>query len=141
MAKSMTLLLQSHLEPHQIKQLVAMYQDEWWTKGRSLPEVESMLRGTDHLFAYVDTLGNLAGFARVLTDSVYKAFLFDVIVRPDCRGTGLGARIVRDVAAHPTLSSVASIELYCRPELVPFYEAFGFTADLGDIKLMRRKRS
>ena len=135
----MTIQRQSHLEPHQVRQLTAMYQSEWWTKGRSLTDVEAMLRGSDLLFAYVDTLGDLAAFARVLTDGVYKAFLFDVIVRADCRGTGLGARIVHDVAANPTLSRVASIELYCKPELAPFYEALGFTSDVDGILLMRRK--
>ena len=31
-------------------------------------------------------IGHLVGFARVLTDTVYKALIFDVIIHPDHRG-------------------------------------------------------
>jgi predicted GNAT family N-acyltransferase len=100
-----------------------------------------MLRCSDFVFAYVDAEDRLVGFARVLTDHVYKAFLFDVIVRPAYRGTGLGRRIMHDVTSHPVLSQVASIELYCRPELNAFYESFGFARIAsGEIDLMRRAR-
>lgn len=126
------------LLPHHIDQLVAMYQDEWWTKGRKRSDVEAMLQSSDFVFAYVDEDDNLIAFARVLTDRVYKAFLFDVIVKPQFRGTGIGARIVHDVTSHPVLSKVKHIELYCRPELQDFYTPFGFSSDTGGIVLMRR---
>jgi ribosomal protein S18 acetylase RimI-like enzyme len=81
---------------------------------------------------------SLIGFARVLTDFTFKALIFDVIVNPDYRGLGLGDRLVSLIVSHPRLKSVASFELYCLPELIPFYERHGFGDDVGGIRLMRR---
>jgi len=36
---------------------------------------------------------------------------------------------------------VDTLELWCRPELVPFYEKWGFGTDLGELKVMVRRRS
>jgi hypothetical protein len=40
--------------------------------------------------------------------------------------------------SHPDLREVKHFELYCLPELRPFYEKWGFEADVGGIDLMRR---
>ena len=121
----------------QVDQLVDLYQAEWWTKGREKADVEAMLSASDMVFAYVDSGGDLAAFARVLTNRIYKAFIFDVIVRPDLRGMGLGDRVMEDIKNYPALSKVRHVELYCRPELQSFYTRHGFTADTGGIVLMR----
>ena len=137
----MKIELRTALTPALVEQLHALYRNEWWTSDRRLSDLEKMLQGSDFVFAYVDEGGRLAGFARVLSDHVYKAFLFDVIVRPAYRGTGLGGRIMRDVTTHPVLSRVSSIELYCRPDLNDFYRSFGFVkVASGEIDLMRRVR-
>lgn len=120
-----------------VDQLVALYQGEWWCKGRRRDEVETMLRHSDFIFPYADAEQRLAAFARVLTDRVFKALVFDVIVRPDCRGTGIGRRLLADIAGHPVLSRVKHVELYCRPELRAFYAAQGF-ADAEGVVLLRR---
>ena len=125
------------LSDGQVDQLVALYQGEGWCRGRERPDVETMLRHSDFVFAYGDAEGRLAAFARVLTDRVFKALVFDVIVRPDCRGTGIGRRILADIAGHAVLAQVRHVELYCRPELRAFYAAEGF-ADAEGVVLMRR---
>jgi GNAT superfamily N-acetyltransferase len=121
------------------EQLHRLYQQEWWTHRRNVDDVRRMLEGSDVVVAYIDEeTGSLAGFARVVTDFVYKALVLDVIVRQDHRGTGLGAKLMDDVVGHPRLRDVQHFELYCRPELVPFYERWGFTDDLGELRFMRR---
>jgi GNAT superfamily N-acetyltransferase len=82
--------------------------------------------------------GRLVAFVRVITDFVYKGLVLDVIVDPAYRGTGLGTRLMDEVVEHPELRDVAHLELYCRPELEPFYERWGFTSDLGVLRFMRR---
>lgn len=82
-----------------------------------------MLNEPDVIIGMADTATNeLIGFAHVLTDTVYKTLIFDVIVRSDHRGTGLEERLIEEVVEHPALSQVAHFELYCLEELVPFYE-------------------
>lgn len=132
------LKLHHQLSPEQIDQLVELYQAEWWTKGREKTDIEIMLSASDLLFAYVDSSENLCAFARVLTDRIYKEFIFDVIVRQDLRGAGLGDKVVSDIKSHPVLAQVRHLELYCKPELLPFYAKHGFSCDTGGIVLMRK---
>ena len=121
--------------------LHALYQDEWWTRGRTTEETLTLLRRADHLFGVCEPCsGRLLAFARVLTDGVFKAFVFDVIVAKDSRGRGLGSRLMRRILEHPDLREVKHVELVCLPELETFYERLGFTTDVGGIRLMRRAR-
>ena len=129
----------NRLTAAQVEQLWRMYQGEWWSRGRSMNEVRRAVEHSDLVFAYCDSeTGRLAAFARVLTDFVYKAILFDVIVDRPHRDLGLGRTLLEAVTSHPALLFVQHIELYCRPELVSFYEQWGFTADLGNLCLMRK---
>ena len=122
--------------------LVRLYQSEWWTKGRREADVRQMLQHCDLIVAICDEASErLVAFARVLTDFVYKALIFDVIVGADCRSQGLGKTLMNSIVNHPALRSVRHLELYCRPEMAPFYERWGFTADLGKLELMRLTRS
>lgn len=129
------------LDEAQVHELVALYQGEWWSRGRTLADVRRMLAGCDVVVGFVEPgTDQLVGFARVVTDGVFKATVYDVIVRPDQRGTGLGRAILDAIVAHPLLREVVHIELYCLPELVAFYERWGFSTDVSGSVLMRRHR-
>lgn len=62
----------------------------------------------------------------------------NVVVAPDFRGHQLGRALLDAVVSHPALARVGHIELYCLPELVPFYQKWGFTGELGALRFMRR---
>ena len=81
----------------------------------------------------------MIGFTRVLTDFVYRATIYDVIVKPTHRKIGLGTRLIDAVVNHPKLASVEQIALYCLPEMIPFYERWDFTANIG-VQLMFRNK-
>jgi len=122
----------------QARELHALYQNEWWTRGRTLEATRTMLLHTDLLFGICERdTGRLVAFARVLTDRAFKGFVFDLIVAPEQRAKGLGSRLVRRIVEHPDLRSVRHIELACRPELTAYYGRLGFTTDVGGINLMR----
>ena len=127
------------LSEAQAEQLHSLYQREWWTVGRSLADVRTMLQHSDFVFAFAapDTQELLA-FARVLTDHVFKALVLDVIVHPDHRSAGLGSFLMALIIARPVLSRVRHLELYCLPEHADFYQRHGFTSELGELHLMRR---
>ena len=128
-----------HLTEDQVSQLYRLYQLEWWTKGRSLADVHTMLTHSDYIFGVCEPGSDrLIAFARVLTDRVFKAFIFDVIVDRAYRGTGLGKATMERVVSHPDLFRVKHFELYCLPELIPFYARWGFSTQVGEIVLMRR---
>lgn len=116
------------LNATQVEQLHQMYLQEWWSKERALADVPTLLHNSDLLFGLWDEESQrLAAFCRVLTDWVYRAIVFDVIVAADYRKQGLGAKIIEHVTTHPKLAQVECIQLFCTPEMQPFYEKYGFT--------------
>ncbi|MBI5198388.1 MAG: GNAT family N-acetyltransferase, partial [Nitrospirae bacterium] len=74
----------------------------------------------------------LLGMARVLTDFVVRATLYDVIVRPEVQGKGVGRMLVEKALDHPSLKRVPVFYLLTKDKR-PFYERFGFvsTRDRG----------
>ncbi len=116
-----------NLNENQIGKLHLLYQNEWFTKGRTLDDVKLMLKNTGFIFGFChpDTK-ELIGFARAISDCVYKAFVFDVIVDPSWRSEGIGKFIMNTIFDHPTLKTVSHIELYCPEKLAPYYESMGF---------------
>jgi GNAT superfamily N-acetyltransferase len=123
-------------------QLMELYRHEWWTNERRDEDVARMLAHTDLVVGVCADPGDrLVGFARVLTDRAFKALIFDVIVAQAHRRTGLGRRLVHYVLDHPMLAEVGHIELYCKPELIPFYEQWGFATTPSDVNLMRKERA
>ncbi len=125
----------------QVEQLWHMYQAEWWSRGRKIEDVRRAVQHSNLIFAFCDSqTGRLAAFARVLTDYVYKAVIFDVIVDRPYRAAGVGRLLLEAITSHPALLFVEHMELYCRPELVSFYRKWGFTADLDELCFMRKKQ-
>jgi len=99
---------------------------ECWTRRRVL--VAFADPATDRLIA----------FARVITDETYKALVLDVIVDPAARHRGLGKKLMDAIVGHPALVRVEHFELYCRPELIPFYERWGFKEPGAALRFLRR---
>ena len=120
-----------------VNQLHHLYQQEWWTKGRSLQDTQQIIIGSQVCIGLVNADGNLVGFTRVVTDWAIKALIFDVIVSATERGSGLGDQLIQLVKNHAKLRHVRHFELYCLPELCGFYARYGFSEDVGAIRLMR----
>jgi len=139
MSQGLEFEVRDRLSSAQVEDLLRLYGNEWWSKDRTRPDVKRMLAASDLLFAIIEKgSDSLAAFARVLTDRTYLALVLDVIVAPEYRGGGLGRLLVERICAEATLQNVASIELVCQPELVPLYEKWGFTENVGRSRLMRR---
>ena len=128
------------LDNKQMEQLHALYQCESWSAGRSLEETQIAVKNSQLCFALVDGEKNLVAFARVLTDYIFKALIFDVIVDGKYRGRGLGNTLVMTIKNYSRLSQVKHFELYCLPELHDFYGKHGFTLNVSDMRLMRYDR-
>jgi predicted GNAT family N-acyltransferase len=125
------------LTPTQVESVHELFKKEWWTKQRTLQETKNGINGSQICIAALDINGVLQGFCRVVTDYTFKAFIFDVIVSSQYRGHGLGNQLIQSIHSHPNLREVKHFELYCLPELVPFYEKHHFTSAVGGIQLMR----
>lgn len=134
----MTYQIVSQLTENQIIELVDLYKNEFWSNKRTLEDVVQMLAASDIIIALVDDNEKLIGFTRILTDFVYRAIIFDVIIKPTHRNMKLGSKLMDAVVNHPQLKSIEWIALCCLPEMIPYYERWGFTSELGKMQLMFR---
>jgi GNAT superfamily N-acetyltransferase len=122
-------------------ELLRLYRGEWWSRDRGGDDVARLLAGPSLVFGIEDDAGQLVACTRVVSDGVYKAIVFDVIVDPAHRGTGLMRQLLDAVLADPRVRGVEHVELYCRREHAPLYARWGFAPLAEDLVTMRRTRT
>jgi predicted GNAT family N-acyltransferase len=128
----------NQLDETQISELVELYKNEFWSYNRTYPGVVKMLAASDIIIALVNEEKELIAFCRILTDFVYRGVLYDVIVKPSYRKMGFGAKLLDEVVNHPQLKEVENMALFCLPEMIPFYQRWGFTNEVVKLELMYR---
>ena len=107
------------------KQLVVLFEQAEWAIGRSLEDTRRMLAHTDVIISAWDG-SRLVGFARVLTDFVYRASIWDVIVDRAYQDQDIGKGLVQRILAHPSLGRVELFWL-CTRRYQGFYASLGFS--------------
>lgn len=98
-----------------------------WAQGRVVEDIRNMLKETD-LVISAWSESQLIGFGRVLTDYMYRASIWDVIVHPDFQGQDIGTQIMDRILSHPSLKRVELFWL-CTMDKQSFYEKMGFTSN------------
>ncbi|MFC7371414.1 GNAT family N-acetyltransferase [Fictibacillus iocasae] len=123
---------------NELLQVHHLFQQEWWTKDRTMQDMKQMFKNSGLVVGVLDEeTEELIGFARVITDTVYRAFIFDVIAKETARNKGIGSLLMKSILSHPRVSSVDRVELYCPDRLAPYYERFGFSTEVNGSRLMR----
>lgn len=107
------------------EQLLRLFHQAPWAKGRTLEDAREMLKHTDVALCAWDG-DHLVGFGRVLTDFVYRATIWDVIVDKSYQKQGIGTDLVQRILQHPRLKKVELIWLCTRRP--GFYEKLGFSS-------------
>lgn len=107
-------------------QLVNLYRQAPWAKGRTTDDARAMLAHTDVAVSAWDG-PRLVGFGRVLTDYVYRASIWDVIVDKEYQGQDIGTEIMQRILNHPDLKRVELFWL-CTRDKQTFYEKLGFSS-------------
>lgn len=106
-------------------QLLRLYRQAPWAKTRTIDGAREALLHTDLTISAWDG-ERLIGFGRVLTDYVYRASIWDVIVDKAYQGQDIGTQIMQHILHHPALKRV---ELFWLCTRCPgFYEKLGFTS-------------
>ncbi|MEX5212833.1 MAG: GNAT family N-acetyltransferase [Nitrospiraceae bacterium] len=118
--------------------LFRLYQQAPWAKGRTIEDAKTMLKHTDEAVTAWDG-ERLVGFGRVLTDYVYRATIWDVIVDKAYQGRGVGTAIVNRIVHHPRLKRVELFWLCTR--MPRFYERLGFSSreQTGMVRATRKQ--
>ena len=127
------------LNDNQIKQLHEHYQQEWWTKDRTLKQTQKIIKNSNIIIGMVDENNNLIAFVRVLTDFTIKALILDLIVDHDYRDKGLGKELLMLIKNYSDLKEVKHLELYCLPKMEGYYKQFAFKS-VEELSFMRMEK-
>lgn len=96
----------------------------FWAKNRSIEDLSIAITNSEPVITVWDE-DKLIGFARATSDGIYRATIWDVVIHPDYRGTGLGSKLVETVLSHPRMSRVERVYLMTTHQQ-KFYEKIGF---------------
>jgi N-acetylglutamate synthase-like GNAT family acetyltransferase len=110
---------------HQLQHLLNL--GAFWAQGRSIDDLAIALKNSEPIVAVWDK-HQLIGHARAISDGVYRAILWDVVVHPDYQGRGLGRKLVQTVLSHPKLARVERIYLTTTHQQ-EFYQRIGFVVN------------
>jgi len=70
--------------------------------------------------------GELVGFARIVTDGIIHAIIFDMIVKPEYQNSGIGSSIMEKLLNYCDQNRIRDIQLFCADGRSGFYEKHGF---------------
>lgn len=87
------------------------------------PEVHKRAFEASHTTVFAWQGGQLIGFGRAISDGVYQAAIYDVAVRPDYQGQGVGSVIINAIQ---TRLAHCNLILYASPGKEGFYQTLNF---------------
>lgn len=123
----MTIDINSNKEKLDLDEIQDMLSKVYWSPGITKNEI---LKGISNsaiaVGAYLDS-GQQVGFLRVISDKVRFAYILDVVVNEECRGQGIGQKMVKFALSHPELRDVYQWLLITR-DAHGLYDKCGFVS-------------
>ncbi|NJL09880.1 MAG: GNAT family N-acetyltransferase [Calothrix sp. SM1_7_51] len=129
--------IKSEIDLYQLQEL--LNKTTFWAKGRSISNLSIAIENSEPVITILDGL-RLIGFARATSDGIYRATIWDVVIHPEYRGTGLGSKLVETVLAHPRMSKVERVYLMTTHQQ-KFYERIGFESNSTTTMVLNNKSS
>jgi aralkylamine N-acetyltransferase len=111
----------------------------WWKEEYDPKELSRLILGS-FLFVVAADLktGRAVGMGRVIADGVSDGYIQDLVVLPEYRKTGIGARIVAILVKKCVERGISWIGLIAEPGTENFYLPFGFHPLEGHTPLIFR---
>lgn len=118
------------LERPSVAEFAALYDSTGWG-SHSLDVLERALDGS-WFVATARVNGELVGMGRVISDGALHAFITEMIVAPDHRGTGIGAELLRALVDECGRRGITDVQLFAASGRAGFYERNGFAPRPAD---------
>ena len=113
------------LDEERIEEALSLLQGTYWNEGARRDEVARALLSASAWVGAQDSSGALVAMARAVTDTSKAAWIYDVVVRSDWRGKGVGKAVMRLLLDHPVVRHTRKVRLATR-DAQGLYERFGF---------------
>ncbi|CAI9387861.1 GNAT family N-acetyltransferase [Niallia sp. Sow4_A1] len=98
-------------------EVLELYKDAGWWNERTEQDMEKMLSQTLAVGAWENN--KLIGFARAITDGVFRAYIEDVVIHSSFNRNGIGTMLIAKLIEE--LSNIDVISLFCEEDLIAFY--------------------
>lgn len=107
----------SREKPIKACEVIELYKNAGWWKERTVQDIEKMLSQTFAIGAWEKN--KLIGFARAITDGIFRAYIEDVVISSSFNRKGIGTKLIAKMVDE--LSNIDVISLFCEEDLIPFY--------------------
>lgn len=117
--------LSTVLEPGDAAAAATLLEGTYWNDDVTPAEIAEAHEGSTAWVGARDEQGALVASARAVSDGAKHAWIYDVVVRPDQRGRGIGGAVVRLLLDHPGVRRARQVHLGTRDGMT-FYAPMGF---------------
>lgn len=117
------MMVKLHRErPIPAEQVRVLYDHVGWWPERTLPQIQRVLDSAPAAGTWDGD--RLVGFARVVTDGVFRGYFEDVVVHESYRRRGIATALMQCLLDE--VRDVHLVSLFCKERLVPVYRSMGF---------------
>lgn len=132
--KNLSVSHEKNLSPNDVQDICA-------SVGWSRREPELISKALNNSLAVVSIWDKdkIVGFARATGDEVFNATVWDMVVRPNYQGRGIGKLVMAELLKDLDKFGIPLITLYADPGTDEFYKKFGFMTDPSGVRGMFRE--
>ncbi|MFJ8526681.1 GNAT family N-acetyltransferase [Bacillus sp. NPDC094106] len=113
-----------HEQSVPVNQVKLLYNSVGWWPERKEEDISNMLENSIAIGVWKED--QLIGFARAVTDGVFRAYIEDVVVHDRVRNKGIGEKMMTMLLDE--LAGIDIISLFCEEKLIEFYGKQQFKA-------------
>lgn len=103
----------------------ALYDETGWADW-ALDHFERALSGSWVVCTVRDDAGRLLAMGRLISDGAFHAFVTEMIVTEQARGTGIGGEVLAHLVNEARRRGVDDVQLFAARGRAEFYERHGF---------------
>ena len=107
----------------------------FWAKNRTINDLKKCLANSDVIVS-LWTSNEIVGFGRALSDGIYRAVLWDVVIDKDHQGKGYGKLIVKNILESKKIKNTKKVYLMTTNEKF-FYSQMDFKEVVSQDLLIR----
>ncbi len=126
--------LNSAEKPITAKELMKLYKDAGWWEERKEEDIARLLKSAVSVGAWKNE--TLIGFARAISDDIFRAYIEDVVVQSEFQHAGIGKGLVSKMLSE--LAHIDVISLFCEEDFIPFYKKNHFSLSHSQFVMHRK---